>query len=345
MSKLRLALPAFAVALVLGCAATAGAQAPPPPTAANGQPVTTVATGVPTPTSFALDPSTNTLFAGAFGDEETGKGGGIYAIAPGGTATLVPGTPPGITGLAFDGGTLYASAVGRQGGSILALSQWNGTSFGSSKTIFRAARTVGAVGGLAWGPDDRLYAGAFLTNDVNKRGKAKKSPFPHPYTVFSIAPSGKGFKVVARGLRQPWQLTFAGDSPNPYVTVLSQEVGRIPADAIVVARPGSNFGFPACFLGVGRGCGKTGKLAKPFLRLPVHSSPMGIGAAGDTLYVALFGGLQRGKPEVVSIPIATRKPAPFLTGFAAPVVATNVLDGNLYAGDLTGSIYRVPIAG
>jgi glucose/arabinose dehydrogenase len=237
--------------------------------------------------------------------------------------------------------TLFASAVSPRGGKILAFSGWNGAAFGSSRTIFNARRTVGSVNGLAFGPDGRLYGGAGLAEDVDRKGSVKPSPFPDPYTVFSITDTGRGFKVVARGMRQPWQLTFVGRSRSPYVSVLSQDEGRIPRDAIVVARRGANFGFPTCSFGLGQHCST---FAKPLVTLPKHASPMGIGAAGDTLYVALFGGLE-GQPEVVTLPARGGTPTPFLTGFAAPVVATNVDEGNLYAGDLTGSVYRVAIGG
>jgi glucose/arabinose dehydrogenase len=344
MSQLRLTLLALTGALVLGSAAatTAGAQAPPPPTAPGGQTVTTVASGVPTPTSFAFDTATSTLFIGAFGDEKTGKGGGVYAVGPGATsATPVPGLTTPVFGVTFHDGSLYVSTANpkTQTGLIVSASQWNGTAFGSTKTIFDAKKTVGAVNGIAFGPDGRLYGGGSLIVDVNKKGKAKKSPFPHPYSVFSITASGGGFKVVSRGLRQPWQLTFPGTATSPYVTVLSQDAGQIPRDAIVVAKPGTNFGFPRCFIGVGIAC-KGLKTTKPWQILPKHSSPQGIGSTADTLYVALFGGLA-GKPEVVTIPVGGGTPQPFLTGFVAPVVATNVLEGSVYTGDLTGTIYKV----
>jgi glucose/arabinose dehydrogenase len=323
-------------------AAGAAGAGPPPPRAVNGHPVATVATRVSTPTSFAFDAVTGTVFVGAFGNEKTGKGGGVVAIVPGRAPALVPGIPSGVAGLVYQGGTLYTSAVTGFTGKILAFSGWNGTAFASSKTIFKAAQTVGSVNGLAWGPDGRLYGGAGLAVDVDKKGKAKKSPFPHPYTVFSILPDGTDFKVVSRGLRQPWQMTFVGTSPNPFVSVLSQDAGKIPRDAIVVAQPGANYGFPKCFAGVGLSCKP--KYAKPLIKLPRHASPMGIQAVGNTLYVALFGGIGKSGPEVVTIPAqAGAKPTPFLTGFAAPVVAVGISGGALYAGDLTGSVYKVAL--
>jgi glucose/arabinose dehydrogenase len=330
-------------AAALALSTAAGGQGPPPPTAANGNPVTTVASGVATPTSFAFDAATSTLFIGAFGDEGTGEGGGVFTATPDGAAVPVPGISGSVAGLVDHEGTLYVSLLTGNKGKVLALSGWNGASFSSSKTIFKSSRnTVGAVNGLAWGPDDRLYGGAGLAVDVGKNGRAKKSPFRHPYTVFSIRPNGRGFKVISRGLRQPWQMTFVGKAPHPYVSVLSQDAGKIPDDAIVAARPGANYGFPKCFAGVGVDCKHP--FAKPLIRLPRHASPMGIQAVGRTLYVALFGGIGKSGPEVVTIPAKKGgKPTPFLAGFAAPVVALGIFDGMLYAGDLTGSIYRVAL--
>src|SRR3954447_2038847 len=56
------------------------AQGPPPPAAANGQPVKTLAHGVPTPTEFAF--FKRTVFVGALGPED-GSGGGVYRIRKG----------------------------------------------------------------------------------------------------------------------------------------------------------------------------------------------------------------------------------------------------------------------
>jgi glucose/arabinose dehydrogenase len=339
MKKLLSALVAGGAALVLGTG-TAAAQGPPPPTAANGAPVSTVGHVDGTPTAIALDTATNTVFVANGPNEQTGKGGGITAFAPGAaTGTQVPGVNGVLFGLVGDGnGTFYASVFTGRSGSIVALSQWNGTSFGSVKTIFNAIKTVGAVNGLAIGPDGRIYGGAALNVDVNKKGKlAKKIPYPHPFTVFSINTDGSGFKVVARGLRQPWQMTFPQGSTSPYVTVLSQDKGKIPPDAIVVAKQGTNFGFPGCFLKVGIAC-KGKHYGKALVSFPDHTSPMGIGSQGDTLYVALFG-----RMEVDTVPVAGGKPTPFLTKFVAPVVLTNVIDGALYAGDLSGFVYKVAL--
>jgi hypothetical protein len=127
------------------------------------------------------------------------------------------------------------------------------------------------------------------------------------------------------------------------VSVLSQEARPIPDDALILAKRGSDFGFPKCFAGVGLGC-KGKHYDKPFVTFPKHASPMGIQAVGQTLYLALFGGIGKSGPEVVTLPAKRNaKPKPFLTGFAAPVVAVGVFNGSLYAGDLTGSVYQVTL--
>ena len=99
--------------------------------------------------------------------------------------------------------------------------------------------------------------------------------------------------------------------------------------------PGTNTGFPNC-----PAAATCSKYAKPFAKFPAHASPMGLGAIGNTLYVALFGGTGKG-PEVVSIPAAGGKHTPVLTGFVAPVVALSTHAGMVYVGDLTGAIYSL----
>jgi hypothetical protein len=61
---------------------------------------------------------------------------------------------------------------------------------------------------------------------------------------------------------------------------------------------------------------------------------MSIQSVGHTLYVALFGGIGRGGPEVVSFPVRPEaRPTPVLTGFAAPVVALGIDGGRILTGD------------
>ena len=320
---------AVGAALAVGCLlpATAAAQGPPPPTATNGRPVTTVASGVATPTAFAFAGST--VFAGSGPAEQGSAPTGLFTLANG-TATKVPNTPPVVFGLAWHQRKLYVST----GPSIIAFSGWDGRKFASSKTISAPKKPFRGFNGLAFGPNGKLYAGVAL--DEKHDHKADHSP--HAQSVVSMTAKGKHLRTVARGLRQPFQLTFVGRGRHPYVSVLSQDQGKIPKDAIIVARKGQNYGFPTCFWGKPKTCKG---FAKPKIFLPKHASPMGIGAIGRTLYVSLFGGLGDGKPVVISVPARGGKPKPFLQGFVAPVVALGVHAGKVYVGDLTGTIYAV----
>ncbi len=316
---------AAAAAAALALASPTGAQAPPLPTAVSGKPVTRIASGVTTPTAFAF--TGDTVFAGS-GPAEQGHGPtGLFTLA-GGTATKVPGTPPVVAGLAWHAGKLYVSSFSK----ITAYAGWNGTRFSSAKTIARPLKA--GYNGLAFGPDGRLYAGVGFRDKYDPG----RDPSPHAQSVISMTAGGKDLRTVATGLRQPFQLDFPAGARYPYVGVLGQEKGRIPKDAIVVAKPGRDFGYPRCLFAVGTTCKG---FAKPFVLLPKHASPMGIASIGSTLYVALFGGLGDGKPVVARLPVGGGAPKPFLTGFVAPIIALGEHAGRIYVGDLTGSIYAV----
>jgi glucose/arabinose dehydrogenase len=326
---------AAAVAVAGSLAVTSSAvaqQGPPPlPTAANGATVERLATGVTTPTSFAF--TGDTVFAGS-GPAEKGKAPtGLFTIANG-TATKVPGTPRFVFGLAWHNGRLFVSS----GNRIISYRGWDGTRFAGHRTVRRANAKLPGFNGLAFGPNGRLYTGVSL----NEKFDHSKNPARYANTVLSMRASGADLKVVSRGLRQPFQLTFPEGERNPFVTDLSQDATkRIPLDQIVVAKRGTNFGFPSCVRFRESQCSR---FDKPLVFLPKHSSPMGIGSIGDTLYVALFGGLEKEKPVVASLPVAGGEPTAFLSGFVAPVVGLATHDGFVYVGDLTGSVYRVAAA-
>ena len=330
--RLRGLTVALAVAGSLAVASTASAgQAPPLPTSANGAPVERLATGLATPTSFAF--AGDTVFAGIGPAEKGHPPTGIQTVANG-RATKVPGTPPVVFGLAWHNDRLFVSS----GDRITSYRGWNGTRFTGSRVVRRANSKLPGFNGLAFGPDGRLYAGVSL----NPKFDHTRNPQRYANTVVSMRGTGADLKIVARGLRQPFQLTFPAGATSPYVTDLAQDgTRRIPLDQIVVAKQGANFGFPTCVRFTESQCGS---FAKPLVFLPQHSSPMGIGSIGQTLYVALFGGLQKEKPVVVSMPVAGGSPTPLVSGFVAPVVALNTNADYVYFGDLTGSLYRVAVA-
>jgi glucose/arabinose dehydrogenase len=320
---------AVAGSLALTSSAVAG-QAPPLPTAANGATVERIAGGLATPTSFAF--TGDTVFAGIGPAERGHPPTGLMTVANG-SAKKVPGTAPVVFGLAWHNARLFVSS----GDKIISYRGWNGTRFTGSRVVRRANKQLEGFNGLAFGPNGRLYAGVGL----NPKFDHSKNPARYANTVVSMRGTGADLKIVARGLRQPFQLTFPAGATSPYVSDLAQDSGTIPLDQVVVAKQGSNFGFPSCVRVTENQCGS---FAKPFVSLPKHASPMGIGSIGQTLYVALFGGLQKEKPVVVSMPVAGGTPTPFVSGFVAPVVALNTNANYVYFGDLTGSLYRVAAA-
>jgi glucose/arabinose dehydrogenase len=323
-------LAALVAAVSLAIVASGGAAGPPMPKSTNGNKVEVVGTGVPTPTAFAFTGST--VFAGSGPNEQTNGPGGLFTLADG-KATKVPNTPPIVFGLAWQSNKLYVST----GLSIVALEGWDGTQFSGETVVFQSKnKKFAGFNGIAFGPEGRLYAGLAL----NAKYDHSQNPYKPSQAVVSMTAAGKGMKVVAEGLRQPFQLNFPKGSKYPYVSVLGQDKGGpAPNDEIVVAKPGQNYGFPTCTWVLPKQEKACKGFDEPAIFLPPHASPMGIGSIGKTLYVSLFGGTGKG-PEVVEMS-ERGQPRPLLTGFAAPVIALGIDQGNVYVGDLTGTIYKV----
>ncbi|MBA3844543.1 MAG: hypothetical protein H0X39_18330 [Actinobacteria bacterium] len=326
-----LVLAVLAGVVVIASGADAAKGPPPPPKAVNGHKVTVLARGVPTPTTFAF--GGGQLFVAGFGDEQHPKiTGGVYVLK-GGKPVKIPGSPPHVFGLAYSGGTLYVSG-GVRGGGIYAWSGWNGTRFAKSRVLVAPRKGFTSFNGIAVGPDGKLYAGVSLGD--KKTDDYSKGSTLYANDVVSVAPDSGKITVVARGMRQPWQPLFVAGHDGPLISDLGQEnLGKKhPIDRVVEAKQGADFGFPSCPAKPST----CSSYDKPLAVFPAHSSPMGLGALGGKLYVALFGGTGKG-PEVVGVPLSGGKYAPALVGFAAPVVALAAHGGKLYAGDLTGSIY------
>jgi glucose/arabinose dehydrogenase len=318
----------------LAIASTAAAQGPPPPpTAVNGNPVTPFTTVAGTPVAFASD-GTHVFIAAGPGetpDGSPGPAGGLFVSNGSGPAVQVPGVAPVVFGVTYHKDTLYVST----GGKIVAYSGWNGTTFDSSRVVADPGKGFGSFSGLAVGPDNRLYAGVAL----NEKFDNKKDPSPLARRVVSMQLDGSQLRTVARGLRQPWQLAFASNSARPWVSELGQEEEPIGNDFIAHVRRGQNYGFPKCTQARKKPCRR---FTKPAIVLPPHTSPMGMAAVGPTLYVAMFTGTGDG-PMVASLPARRgATPTPVLR-FALPVVSVGVFGGQLYAGDVTGTVYRVAL--
>jgi glucose/arabinose dehydrogenase len=330
----RIVVAALAGTLVLALPAAVGADSSTTPTASNGEPVQVVTQYVETPTSFAW--GAGAMFVGEGPSLPDYGPGGLVSVA-GGVATPVPNGPTDVYGLAWYGNALYVST----GLTIIKLGGWTGTAFASDTTIYADPSPLfNGFSGIAFGPDGRLYAGLLLKEPEFDH---TKDTYPLSEAVVSMKANGKDLEYVTRGVRQPFQMHFPAGSLYPYVSDLGQDEGAadtIPRDEIFVAKPGTNYGFPACVWMPSQAKACT-KFNKPLIFLPPHASPMGISSIGKKLYVALYTGIGGAGPEVVTIPTKGGAPTPFVTGFSSPIIGLAVQDGYIYVGEQSGTIYRV----
>ncbi len=328
--------------LVGGAATAAGPPSgPPPPTAVNGAQVTQVAAGLGTPTAFAF--GAGSVFEGDGGNSKSGPpNGGVFLLA-GGTGTKLAGSPQFVAGLAWHDGSLYVSGATITGPKsakwqLLKWSGFNGSEFTQQKVIYTAPNKLQGFNGLAFGPDGRLYVGVdvgLLNN--NDHGSASLSPYL--YDILSIKPNGKGLKVFASGIRQPWQMVFPNGSRTPFVSDLGQDKGaKNPPDFLLRVRQGQNYGFPQCNWTKRSKCRG---FAKPFKFLAPHTDPGGLVIIGRRLYMSEFGFAPAEPGKVVSMPLGGGALKTVVTHFVAPVVGLGTNAGSLYIGELTGQVFRV----
>jgi len=336
MLKRALLMAGVPFLLCAGSAAAAPAAGPPPlPTASNGHTVQVFASGVTTPTSFAF--GAGRVFEGDAGNPPKTPGG-VYVLHDGRAQRLAE-SPPFVAGLVWHKGTLYVSS-GKfgPGGTItwqiLAWSGWKGQAFTKHRVFYTAPKDFPGFNGLAVGPDSRLYAGVSLP-ETGDHAPAK-APFQYDILTFGLA--GKGPKVFASGIRQPWQIAFAHGSSSPFVTDLGQEAdAKNPPDFLLHVHKGDNFGFPGCNWTVKKACRG---FAKPFHLFAPHTDPGGIAIVGRTIYVSEFGMGGR-PPQVVALPVKGGKARTLLSGFVAPVIGLGAHGQWLFVGSVDGNVYRV----
>lgn len=326
---------AFAAAAALATAAVR-ADAQTAPQAANGKPVSLVAQGFVAPTQFAFMGSQVFVAAGGNGRVN----GGVFAIKDGKPVAL-PASPTSSFGVVWNEAakTLYASA----GPKIMAWSRWNGDTFRRVRTVLKAPEGTPGFNGLAFGPDGRLYTGTTLAGNAYDHSHPD---LPYANTFVALDVKTKKISVVSTGLRQAWMPLFVkGVRKGPLVKgpLVSELAGNnpgspLPDDLLVVAAQSANFGFPSCFRSTPSACSG---FAKPWGTFPGHTSPMGLAQVDDRIYIAMFGGVPRGTPSISWIPVAGGATSAFVTGFKAPVIAVGAAGKTLYAGDATGSVWKV----
>jgi glucose/arabinose dehydrogenase len=255
--------------------------------------------------------------------------GGVYVLHSG-VAHRLPHSPPFSFGLAWRNNTLFISA----GTRLLAWRGWTGRKFRHQRTIYRAPPGFTGFNGLAFGPDGRLYVGV----DKGAHNDHGPSTAPYQYDILSMTSHGTHVKIVAQGIRQPWQLAFPSGSVQPFVTDLGQDSGaRHAPDLLLRVRKGQDYGFPTCNWARPARCQP---FARPFRFFAPRTDPMGLAIMGGRLYISEFG---LGTPaQVISIPLGGGQARVELSGFAPRrnIVGLNSRGGWVYVGEIAASKTR-----
>jgi glucose/arabinose dehydrogenase len=335
----RLSRLAIAGAVALGIcsvgATTASAQ--PLPTSSNGSPVTLVASGLGTPTSFAFGPG-GAVFEGDGGNSTSGPPNGGVFLLRGGIATPLADSPQFVAGLAWHNGALYISGgrltVDGIDWVLLRWSGWNGSSFANRQLLYVAPPGFDGFNGIGFGANGRLYVGVDVgLTDGNDNGPASLSPYL--YDILTFDQNGGSPHVFATGMRQPWQMAFLPGSNDPFVSDLGQDTGvDHPDDSLLHVSEGQNYGFPS-FTPQASG-------TPVFQSFMPHTDVMGVAIFGSHIFLTEFGGST--PPQVVTIPVTGGTPYTLLSGFVAPIVGLGIHNDRLYVGELTGDIYSIRIA-
>jgi len=243
--------------------------------------------------------------------------------------------------------TPYSAAAGTYKGRVTAYSGFNGKRFKRKRTVVEGIPTgLHRVNSIAT-RGKRLYMGVGSAGDTTAGSK-------YGGTVVSFKRKG-GLRIEARGLRNPYGLTFAPDG-----TLLVSDNGRddlgndAPPEELNQFSFGGgrpHFGFPRCW---GRDGGRCAGTRAPLAELAPHSAVGGVAATarfagfGPSAFVAEHGSTIASPPTgnvIRRVPLAGKRSddVPFARGFAGagPLGLAFGPGGSLYATlQRTGRIVR-----
>jgi glucose/arabinose dehydrogenase len=212
--------------------------------------------------------------------------------------------------------------------------------------------------GVAIGPDDRVYFGGGSTCDVCVENDSRSA------TILRVKRDASDLEVFATGLRNPYGLAFQPRTERLFVSVngqddLPDENGPEPAETVVIARKGHDYGWPRCWASIqeSRLKGDCAGVTPPVAYLEEHSSADGIAFyTGSSfppeyrgnLFVALWGQYdshdhgRRVVRLVLSESGEARMAEPFVEGLPHPLALGVDRRGGLLVADWErGAIYRI----
>lgn len=323
---------------VAGCGGDASGRIQVP----DGVRVSTVATNAGRPSNITLD-RRGVMWTTSAGYSPNASDG-VWRTRRGGRPRQITRLPTPL-GLTWFRGELYVThSKGRVGG-VVAYSRFDGQRFRRRRTVLRRL-PIGRhqVDSIVPGPDGRLYFG------VGSVSNSRRGPNPRSATVLSVLPSGRGLRIEARGLRNPYGLAFIPGTRYLLVSENGRDdlgLDRPPEELNLVntrrRRPAS-YGFPGCWEQGGRACRGT---VRALARLAPHSAVAGVAVArrfgryGLSAFVAEYGSSFDRKPtggQVVRVSLRRRggrwvaRVRRFArgVGFRDPVGAAIGPDGALY---------------
>lgn len=294
---------------------------------------------VPHPTSLAFDAQGRLLVASQEGFVTSFDVGGAAArderrVAEGFTLPL---------GLLVVGDTLFVSDNGR----VWRIRGSERTAIVSGIPVFEHA-----TDGMALGPDGKVYLG------VGSTCNACADADPRNATIVRFAPDGSAFEIVARGLRNPYDLAFHPEDGSLWATDNGRDdLGADVPDEVDLIQAGKHYGYPDCY-GKGRGSNCDGTVGS-LLELEANSAAGGIAfytgssfptAYRDNAFVALWGSFRRtrGRKIVRVVPVKHEgryeaRGVDFAGGFDAPLdLVVGPHDGALYVADHgRATLYRI----
>jgi glucose/arabinose dehydrogenase len=188
------------------------------------------------------------------------------------------------------------------------------------------------------GPDGRLYLGSGSTCDACREKDGRSA------TILSFRPDGSGLRVVARGLRNPYGLVFVGKALYATVNGRDDLGDGEPAEMVVRVRPGTNFGWPACWpsYALRRLVGDCTGVSRPVAYLEPHSSADGIASWRGDLFVTEWGEYLSYAHGRVLVRIRRGRVSTFATGFDHPLALAVGPAGDLLVADWgRGVIYSI----